>query len=288
MRVNALTSARRRRLRSRARHHLTAATLGLTVVGAGVALAVALGRNAVHQWSVVGRPGATPDEALALLAAGTALALILWLALSTAAVLLSHVPGQCGLMAARVADAWAPSVSRRLAGALLGVATVGALAPGVASAASPAALISVAATSVAETGRGAAAGAPGGLVNGDGPGFGTTVPLASAEVPAPGWLPIRPVARADAKPDLLTSVPRPEPDQVVVRRGDTLWDLARRDLGPDATDAEVAQSWPRWHAANRRVIGPDPGRLRPGQILRRPGPDLLRGNTTPTTPGARR
>lgn len=246
------------------------ATVALTVVGAGVAL----GRSAVHQWSMVGRPGATPDEALVLVAAGLALALILWLALSTAAVLLSHVPGRCGIMAARVADAWAPSVSRRLAGALLGVAAVGAVAPGMACAATPTVLTTV-------------AGAPGGSVNGDGPGFSTTAPVSSGEVLAPGWLPIRPMARADAKPALLTSAPPPEPAQVVVRRGDTLWDLARRDLGPDATDAEIAESWPRWHAANRRVIGPDPGRLRPGQILRRPGPDVLHGHSSPTT-GAQR
>jgi hypothetical protein len=260
-----------------ARHHATAATICLTVVGAGVAL----GRTAVHQWSVVRQPGATPDQALVLVAVGSALALILWLALSTVAVLLSHVPGQCGRLAAQVADAWAPSASRRVAGALLGVAAVGAVAPGVACAATPTVL-----TSVADP-AGAPAGAPGGLANGDGPGFGTTVPVASAEVPAPGWMPIRPLARADATPALLTSAPRPEPDQVVVRRGDTLWDLARRDLGPDATDAEVAESWPRWHAANRRVIGPDPGRLRPGQILHRPGPDVLRRHPDPTT-GARR
>lgn len=281
MRVNALTSDRRRGWWSTARHQATAATVCLTVVAAGVAL----GRTAVHQWSVVGRPGATPDEALALVAAGVALALILWLTLSTAAVLLSHVPGQCGLRAARVADAWAPSVSRRLAGALLGVAAVGAVAPGVACAASPRVLTSVAdtLTPVADT----AGGAPGGIDHAYGPGFGTTVPLASGEAPAPGWLPSRPVARADAKPTLLTSVPRPEPGQVVVRRGDTLWDLARRDLGPDATDAEVAGAWPRWHTANRRVIGPDPGRLLPGQILHRPGPDVVRGHPGPIT-GARR
>jgi hypothetical protein len=248
--------------------------VSLTVVGAGVAL----GRSTVHEWSVVGRPGATPDAALVLVAAGMALALILWLALSTAAVLLSHVPGQCGVMAARVADAWAPSVSHRLAGALLGVAAVGAVAPGAASAASPTVLASVVGDSAAT---------PAGLVTGDGPGFSSTATLSSREAPAPGWLPVRPVARADAKPDLLTPVPRPEPDQVVVCRGDTLWDLARRDLGPDATDAEVAESWPRWHAANRRVIGPDPGRLRPGQILRRPGPGLLQANPSPTT-GAHR
>jgi nucleoid-associated protein YgaU len=54
---------------------------------------------------------------------------------------------------------------------------------------------------------------------------------------------------------------------VVVRRGDSLWDLAARQLGPDASAADVAAEWPRWYAANRAVIGPDPGRILPGQRL---------------------
>ena len=57
----------------------------------------------------------------------------------------------------------------------------------------------------------------------------------------------------------------------MVRRGDTLWAIARQHLGPGATDAEVAQEWPRWHHANRAVIGPDPDRLLPGMVLQRPG-----------------
>jgi nucleoid-associated protein YgaU len=56
----------------------------------------------------------------------------------------------------------------------------------------------------------------------------------------------------------------------VVRRGDTLWDVVRHHLGPDATDAEVAAEWPRWHAANRDVIGADPDLLLPGQVLHAP------------------
>jgi nucleoid-associated protein YgaU len=60
------------------------------------------------------------------------------------------------------------------------------------------------------------------------------------------------------------------PADVVVHRGDTLWDIARRDLGTDATDAEVAHAWPAWHEANLAVIGDDPDLLLPGQILRRP------------------
>lgn len=68
---------------------------------------------------------------------------------------------------------------------------------------------------------------------------------------------------------------------VVVRRGDTLWDLARRHLPAGATDAQIAREWPRWYAANRAVVGPDPGLLLPGQRLRVPGPSTT---GTPSTP----
>jgi resuscitation-promoting factor RpfA len=59
-------------------------------------------------------------------------------------------------------------------------------------------------------------------------------------------------------------------DDVVVRRGDTLWDIAARHLDPGATDAEIALDWPRWFSANRSTLGSDPDRLYPGQRLRPP------------------
>lgn len=62
----------------------------------------------------------------------------------------------------------------------------------------------------------------------------------------------------------------PAVDEMVVHRGDCLWDLVARSLGPQATDAAVAEAWPRWYAANRAVIGPDPEVLLPGQRLRPP------------------
>ena len=59
---------------------------------------------------------------------------------------------------------------------------------------------------------------------------------------------------------------------MVVQRGDTLWDIAARSLGPDATDTDVAAEWPRWYAANRDLIGSDPDLLLPGQELLAPRP----------------
>lgn len=58
---------------------------------------------------------------------------------------------------------------------------------------------------------------------------------------------------------------------VVVRPGDCLWSITARELR-DPVAARVAERWPGWWHANRRVIGPNPNLIRPGQRLRRPGP----------------
>ena len=39
---------------------------------------------------------------------------------------------------------------------------------------------------------------------------------------------------------------------------------------PGVDNARVAAEWPRWHAANRSTIGPDPNLILPGQRLRVP------------------
>ncbi len=61
-----------------------------------------------------------------------------------------------------------------------------------------------------------------------------------------------------------------EASEVVVHRGDSLWSIVARQLGPGATDEQVAAAWPAWWAANRDVIGPNPNLILPGQVLRPP------------------
>jgi nucleoid-associated protein YgaU len=58
--------------------------------------------------------------------------------------------------------------------------------------------------------------------------------------------------------------------EVVVRPGDTLWSIAAAYLGPGASREQIAASWPRWYAANRHLIGADPGVIQPGERLRPP------------------
>ncbi|HVX42712.1 MAG TPA: LysM domain-containing protein [Mycobacteriales bacterium] len=74
-------------------------------------------------------------------------------------------------------------------------------------------------------------------------------------------------ARQEAPP-APTRQADPQPrKEIVVLRGDSLWSIARRALGPGADDAAVAREWPRWYAANRRLIGPNPDLILPGQRL---------------------
>jgi hypothetical protein len=95
------------------------------------------------------------------------------------------------------------------------------------------------------------------------------------QLPDPGWTttwtPARPAAPPRAQPDVsVVAAPALRGDEaapVVVRRGDTLWAIAARQLGPGATDADIAEQWPRWWRANQARIGDDPDRLLPGQVL---------------------
>lgn len=92
-------------------------------------------------------------------------------------------------------------------------------------------------------------------------------------IPQPGWTPTV-VAPRPVAPDgvgLVSTQPHQTlTDQVVVRRGDTLWDIAARHLGPSASLADIAEEWPRWYAANRDVVGPDPDLITPGMELTPP------------------
>lgn len=65
----------------------------------------------------------------------------------------------------------------------------------------------------------------------------------------------------------LRRAPGQAPDGILVRAGDTLWGITERWLGPRSGPAEIARQWPRWYAANRVVIGPNPDLIFPGERL---------------------
>lgn len=84
----------------------------------------------------------------------------------------------------------------------------------------------------------------------------------SAPVTDPGPLAAQPVRAAQGTP--------PAGLEVTVLAGDTLWDIASQQLGPTASDVDVALHWPRWYEANKAQIGENPHVLLPGQILKAP------------------
>lgn len=94
-------------------------------------------------------------------------------------------------------------------------------------------------------------------------------------VPRPSYLP-DPAWRAEVNrsrrprpadvADAAASGARPR-DPVLVVAGDTLWDLAAHRLPVGSPPSAIDRSWRAWYAVNRRVVGPDPDLIRPGQRL---------------------
>ena len=76
----------------------------------------------------------------------------------------------------------------------------------------------------------------------------------TAEAPRPA-----PAAGLEATPD--------QNSVHVVARGESLWRIAAELLGPEATNAQIAEAWPAIYEANRALIGADPGLILPGQEL---------------------
>lgn len=240
-----------------------AAGAALAVCGAGAVAAAGLGAGLP---SLTAPGGAGVDE-VALLAAGV-LALGLLLRWVVGALLLagSAVVAATGRRWSAGERAAQRALPRGVHALLVTGLSAGALGAGPAALAAPApALASAPLAAAAPTTHGVA---PDGAA-GDGR------PAAPTGLD-PGWTPTEPEAPAcaDPQPPVLGTPTRTTADlpDVVVRRGDTLWAVAARDLPVDATDAEIAVEWPRWYRANREAIGPDPDRLLVGLRLRAPQP----------------
>ena len=259
--------------------------LGL-VAGAAVLFA----QTGLPLWTSFTRSGLTdPAEALLLVVCVAGALLAAWVGLGLTCCAAGTAPGVVGAAGRRLAR-WSPPVSRRIAVVVLGSTLGTAVAPSAlaTTGTDPArgGVSAIAALPVPSFEAAAPRNAPGTATLPD-PGFAQRPSAPKSEgwgadglsLPAPGWSPSRPVAPAATSASLDVLDPTrhrahlPELERVVVRRGDTLWAIAARHLGPGATAAEVAHEWPRWQAANLDVIGADPDLLVPGQQLQPPSPN---------------
>lgn len=52
-----------------------------------------------------------------------------------------------------------------------------------------------------------------------------------------------------------------------VKKGDSLWSIARSEIGGNPTNADLLAATEKLHRANREKIGADPGRIYAGTVL---------------------
>lgn len=214
------------------------------------------------------------DQVVTGLAAMAAWLCLCWLAGSAVFVALGQLPGWWGRHCRAVGGVIAPALLRRLLEGLLGTALAsGSLVTALPAAAAPVAVssasISTAWYAAADAVADSAVLAPDGWPDLDRPNARRPASTASpsrSPSRSPSGSPSR--SPGGAPPSATTDAGAT--DAVTVRPGDTLWGLAGRALGDAASPAEVAAAWPRWYAANRRVIGSNPDRLQPGQTLQPP------------------
>jgi hypothetical protein len=256
------------------------ALVGLLVPAALAVGSAVLGWAASAPLGAVRAPGPAPVDALLALGAALGCAALLALAavgatLSLAAVVTGQVAGRLGALARLLT----PRVVRGAVGLAVGVSVVsGNAGYAIDGAHHPVTVAVTAASTQATTAPSPATP----HVSGGRDGQRALLP--------PDWSPDRPAAtspgtRAPAVHPVASEPHRqrsPAPGgaarsergdrakAVVVQAGDTLWGIAAHHLGASATAAQIAVEWPRWHAANRSTIGPDPDLILPGQRLASP------------------
>jgi hypothetical protein len=221
-------------------------------------------------WTAIAAAGpAGPADGILLMAGLGGALLSLWLGLGMTLSALSALPGALGHLCRRLAVRIAPVAVRKIVAFVLGTTLTAALIPGTALAGNSheSGRAAVVAAASYDVGAVRAVGAVDGAFNG----VAVAAPDASFRFVGD---PPHVMKTMDAAPPPEWSMDRRESSHegVVVLRGDTLWSIAARHLGPGATAAEITAEWHRWLAANRDVIGADPNLILPGQELLPPAP----------------
>ena len=224
-------------------------------------------------WTAIAAAGpASPaDGILIVVALGGAL-LSLWVGLGTALSALSALPGALGQASTLLAGRIAPTAVRKVVAFVLGTALSAALVPGTAVARTGHEAPRAAVVASAQYAGGALGSAADSAPNASFSLVSDTIHAIHAtntiharnetdRAPAPSWSPERSTPSANSEDRVV---------ELVVHRGDSLWSIAARHLGPAATTSQIDAEWHRWFAANRLVIGDDPNAIRPGQVLSSP------------------
>ena len=206
-------------------------------------------------------PAGPADGILLVVGLGGAL-LSLWLGLGLSLCALSALPGALGQASSLLAARFAPAAARKIVAFILGTTLTAALVPGTALARTGSTAPRPALVTAAQLVFGGLADA---APNASFRLSDAAPPLDAA--PAPSWSPDSP-----ASPHGPASGEKPASPVVgvTVHRGDTLWSIAAHHLGPAASSADIGAEWPRWFAANRKVIGDDANLIAPGQTLSPP------------------
>jgi hypothetical protein len=259
------------------------AAMALLILGLGCFLMVA-GTGLVERWqrSALRRQSLSFEDLLGAAAVAAGLLIVVWWVLSFAAALAAAMLERAGRRRAAAASGrFSPAFMRRLALAILGVQLIGAPLAQADSRAVPGGLshgsVAVAAAWTPVE------GVPGPVParqraseenphSADRNAGSTAQQLPGHADLQPQWQPPPPAAAPGPVVSAqLRAAREPQAGQeLVVRSGDTLWTIAARHLGPEASDVDVALEWPRWFENNRAVIGSNPDALLPGQILKAP------------------
>ena len=251
---------------------------GVSIVGIAALLSWATGPPA-DPWRVLvsasnGTVGTADfDQLLGKSAALAAWIGLGWFAIAVFLEVASALPGAGGRGCAAIAARTSPMLVRRIAQAMIGVSVLaGPMTAGSAFATGPSTTTS---TSTAVD-RPVSAAAP--MQTESSPAPGTSPAPPTLDRPATAFVASSPppAQRTSAGAvALVTGIAHreaghrndPSTDGYVVHRGDTLWDIAARHLGPTASAVDISRAWPAWYNANRAAIGSDPGVIRPGEVL---------------------
>ena len=243
-------------------------------------LILGIGFHLLERWKVSAahHQGLMFGDIIGFVAAGTGLLIVCWWVLSLVLAFAAAACQKSGRAAlARVAGRFSPLFMRRLALAVLGLNLLGAP---LAQASTP--VVEAAWSASGGTAGIAAAWSPISRQADDAAGTGVFSLVGKAvdgqgtpaDMLQPQWQPRAPIVEPGLVGTKATRAAQqagsPAAKEVVVLRGDTLWSIAAKDLGPVASDVDVARHWPKWYAANKDVIGADPALVVPGQILQAP------------------